>query len=295
EMARVFAGFNGTALLSLCMAAIDDESGVLFGINAGHPATLLYRNGQLNRLPGEADFGRLGVDLEDREQPFAPMTVFALQPDDVLLTAPRARENATPDFAALAKQQKADASAIFQALTSDANLSDDISLVRVQWDGAKAGSNAEAEQGLTRAREMAAGLTNENSGSAWQPVIDELQKVLQKDRFNRSAMNNLTRLYYRVGDYQQAAILAEQYARHHPDDTEFLLLASVCLYKSGRDDKARDFGERLKVRRPDHIENLQNLIFLANRAGDVLQAQSLEAEIEMIRNIRSQKAGALLN
>jgi hypothetical protein len=53
ELNRVFESFDGSMLVSVVMAAIDDEAGVMYYINAEHPWTVLYRHGKATFTSGD--------------------------------------------------------------------------------------------------------------------------------------------------------------------------------------------------------------------------------------------------
>ncbi|MCE9501206.1 MAG: SpoIIE family protein phosphatase, partial [Leptospira sp.] len=60
ELQNVFESFEGSMYISVIMGIIHEETGLLYYINAGHPWSVLYRNGKAQFLEDSYDIQKLG-------------------------------------------------------------------------------------------------------------------------------------------------------------------------------------------------------------------------------------------
>jgi tetratricopeptide (TPR) repeat protein len=74
-------------------------------------------------------------------------------------------------------------------------------------------------------------------------------------------------------EYDRAGLLALQYIDVAPGDTEFLYLAAYCLQKAGRLEEAGQCGERVRLREPEHVDNLINLVEVYTQMKNFARAE----------------------
>ncbi len=60
ELVKVFYSMQGTMSVSCILALLDDQTGSLFSLNAGHPPLILYRDGKANFLDEESVNQKIG-------------------------------------------------------------------------------------------------------------------------------------------------------------------------------------------------------------------------------------------
>jgi serine/threonine protein phosphatase PrpC len=143
---------GGQAFSTAVLVQLDTISGALHWINAGHPEPLLIRNGQLIKSLHVAPRPPLGIDLRGtRASPKPPIGSEQLEPgDSVLLHTDGVTEARAPDGTFFGDQRLTDLiirnlaaglpapetmRRVVRALLEhqQGNLSDDASLVLVQW------------------------------------------------------------------------------------------------------------------------------------------------------------------
>lgn len=61
ELHKIFEGFDGSMLVSLVLGVVDNETGLLYFINAEHPWIVLYRDGIASFIENELMFRKLGT------------------------------------------------------------------------------------------------------------------------------------------------------------------------------------------------------------------------------------------
>lgn len=66
-------------------------------------------------------------------------------------------------------------------------------------------------------------------------------------------------LYLKLKDYGKAKSLARDYSELKPMDTEIMYVTAFCARKVADLKTAIDFGERVRLRDPQHVKNLINL------------------------------------
>ncbi|HNI28794.1 MAG TPA: SpoIIE family protein phosphatase, partial [Leptospiraceae bacterium] len=89
DLHNVFLSFDGSMYISICMGLIDNETGMMFFINAEHPWTVLYRDGKAAFLEQELALRKLGTP-EQEDQFF--VRTFQLMSGDVIITGSDGRD-----------------------------------------------------------------------------------------------------------------------------------------------------------------------------------------------------------
>ena len=92
---------------------------------------------------------------------------------------------------------------------------------------------------------------------------------------NREADHKRIKTLIQVKEYQQAIVVAEDYLNLNPSDTESIFLISYAYKKLQRFKEAIKFGERVRLREPEHIRNLVNLAHCYFRLKNIERAKYL--------------------
>ena len=268
ELQNVFVSFEGTMMVSAVIGLLEDESGLLYYINAEHPASVLYRDGNAEFLEAASEefLRKIGIDVDVAD--FVVRTV-KLQPGDILILGSDGRDDiALPSgasgrhinedetlFLKVVQDAQGQLARISELLQSSGELIDDLSLIRIAFK-----ENGAAE------------------------AADELAPALRSQGID----------LLKAGDFVDAAEVLQEYVGRVPEDTEALFFVSFALKRLADRKKMRlaiAYGECCRLRAPKMIKNLNNLAdcyrLLGNeeRAQELLQrSQELEPE-----NTRTQK------
>jgi len=263
ELQSVFESFDGSMLISMVLAVIDDYSGLLYFINAEHPWIVLYRNGEATFIEHELKFRKVGMpDLEGR----LAIQTYQLLPGDVIISGSDGRDDLLLEhregvriinedealFLEIVRQAEADMGRIVSLLKEYGELTDDLSLLRISYRGQRLIRAAAPDQ-LQSLRQL------EESGALAQ-ALEQALALIEADRHDVQAMKIAARLAYRLGDLERAFQLAEDYHDFRPADTRMLYLYAVLARKKGLLDLAAELSERIRLRDPAFKENLWNLI-----------------------------------
>ncbi|AOP35369.1 hypothetical protein A0128_16885 [Leptospira tipperaryensis] len=294
ELHNIFTSFDGTMLVSVFVSLLDEESGLLYYMNAEHPLPAYYRDGVANFLPHRFFYRKLGMPINMETS--LHINTFQFQPEDVLIIGSDGRDdiliqdengtnmNENEDFF-LRCVEKGDGhlQEIVKEIKLAGEVTDDISLIRVEYKLGKVIEPSESEEvnkTYVKAR-------NEFKQKNYDDTIPLLESILEKDptyQRNRKILKLLTNVYIQKKEYQKAAEAALHYSNATPEDSDCLFIISKCYKNSGNIKNATDFGERLRLRNPEHKQNLIHLSEIYQTAGDVSRATMLINEAKYYEN-----------
>lgn len=251
DLHNVFASFDGSMLASAVLGLVENDTGVLYYINAEHPRIVLYRQGRAAFLDDEhtlTKIGVMGISHGFRVQ------FFPLQPGDVLVLGSDGRDDLELKsldgggrvinedeslFLRVVETAAADLPAIRQELVKIGQIVDDLSLLRI-------------------------GYCEDESTAR----VEEKTRAIEAARANAEAINQK----------EDPAGAFDAYARRidlDPADSEAVYTAaylSKLAYRERKDRAILQFGvslgERLRLRSPDHVRNLINLADLLRLTGN---------------------------
>lgn len=251
ELHKVFESFDGSMLISVATGLVDDETGILYYINAEHPWTILYRDKQAKFIENELYFRKLGMSAVSGN---IFIRVFQLEPDDMLICGSDGRDdilirnydgsvkmNEDPDLILQTVTEASGELNEIYALTSKiGEITDDFSLLKIFYKGAQ-------EQNTV------ANIHKAESGKL-----------------------------YKEKEYRRAAEKGESYFNKRPSDTDFMRYLSRCHRLAGNTDVAIDLCERLRLRIPTDVRNLVVLTSLYINIGNSARAAELAQEIKSL-------------
>ena len=247
-------------LISAIIGLLDDETGMLYYINAEHPQMILFRDGKAAFLHDQVILPKIGLTIFAEK--FRVKT-FKMEPKDIIITGSDGRDDLIIDeidehnrtinedetlvLRALEKCN-ADISALETELLSFGKLSDDLSLIKVTY---RPGKMPGKQNDLSEIHALIA-------AQKIKEAIKALQDKVSLDG-DINATRLLARLYYRTKDYRRAAELYIANAIDSENTEKTLFQASLAMKKVGDLKGAIDFGERCQLREPDYLRNLINL------------------------------------
>lgn len=314
ELSRVFESFDGSMLVSIALAAVDDLAGIMYYINAEHPWTILYRNGKAGFIDDEFMLRKLGtLDANHSLQ----VKVFWLEDKDVVLMGSDGRDDLVIGFdeegqriinedeTLILRQTEKTGGALtplVESLHTVGELSDDLSLIRIEYRAPQ-----ERVQPLRLAEskhvEKLRGDLKEKPRSMTAGEIDHFMQGLLD---NAEEMHQAIRWLFQLKQYARGAEWAARFVEKYPMESEFLFLAGFGFKLAGDYAHALDFAERLFARTLQHEKNLVNLADLqlillkvpnAKRTIEILQKHfphnsRLERLIKALEKLETQEAVA---
>lgn len=250
ELDKVFESFDGSMLVSLVLGLVDTQNGLLYYVNAEHPWSILYRDGNAAFIENELSLRKLGMSAEGRMS----IRVFELKPgdelicgsdgrDDIMLHTSDGRPKMNEDedlILSAVSEAKGDLKRTYDICSQRGEITDDYSLIKIHYYG------------------------------------DTMPET------ERRAMRSASGRYYRAKNYLKAIAEGEQYLNRRPADTEFMRFLSRCHRHAGNYSIAIDLAERLRLRLPEDTRNLKNLAAMHLLRGDAARAGVIIAEIRAL-------------
>lgn len=271
EMHKIFEGFDGSMLVSLVIGLIEEDTGFLYFINAEHPWLILYRDEKASFLENELSYRKLGTKGLNSG---IFIKTFRLLPGDTIISGSDGRDDLllfseqiesnqrqiNQDenlILSYVEQGKGELDSIFNILSKNGEITDDLSLIRVHYKG---NSELLPNPGFSKSYQTAKKLVEVGNIDA---ALDSLQKqILAQPITNKRFHKLLAKLHFKRKEYTEATEHAQVYLESHPFDLNFMELSSILLHKAGKIDQAIEISERIRLREPKTSKNTFHLIRL---------------------------------
>ncbi len=268
ELHKVFETFEGSMLISLVLGLVDDETGLLYFINAEHPFTILYRNGKAKFIEEELEFRKLGTTgmkgtlfiQTFQLQPKDVILVGSDGKDDIVMTDANGKETINEDETHILRcieSAKGDLEGILENVLKKGRLMDDYSMIRVAYKESAADfKEEEINKKVMEYIYAARTLIKQNQ---IDKAIHKLGRAYHLERKESEVLKELIRAYIKKNNFKKAARYAEDFNFLRPAESEYMYIASYCHKMAGDIEKAVKIGERLRIREPRMLKNLINL------------------------------------
>lgn len=298
ELHKVFETFEGSMLISLVLGLVDDETGLLYFINAEHPFSILYRNGSAKFIEDELEFRKLGTTgmkgtLYVQTFQLKPRDVIMVGSDgkdDLIITDEKGNESINEDETHILRcieKSRGDLEETFENVIKRGKLMDDFSMIRVAYKEAE--TDIREEEISKKVMEYIYSARTLIKKNQIDKAIHKLGRAYRLERKESEVLKELIRAYIKKNNFKKAARYAEDYNFLRPAESEYLYIASYCLKMAGNIDRAAKIGERLRIREPRMIKNLINLadIYIVKKHFDraklmINAAQDIDHENEKL-------------
>lgn len=297
EVNSVFKSFNGTMVISAVVFMVDDETGEVWYFNAEHPFCVLYRDGKASFIEKELKLRKLGLDSEI---PFE-VQKFQLLPGDTVIMGTDGRDDIdlTPNeeyrtinedeeiFLKHVEEAKGDIYEIERILMAKGEITDDLSLLRLDFQPNRVATKIEEPQ--TTPKEET-NIFQESKDELWEKEfttegaleqgrnlykngnIDSAIQILYKaytyDKENPKLNKLLSLLTFKGRDYKKAVEVLSVYLSQDQDAEEFWYYLSVAKKKLGNYEDAIEAGLKAYEFNPNNVKNLINLADLYRLTGN---------------------------
>ncbi len=317
EINSVFKSFNGTMVISATVFVVDDETGECWYFNAEHPFSVLYRDGKASFIETELQLRKLGLDSEI---PFE-VKKFQLLPGDTVIMGSDGRDDIdlTPDkeyrtinedeeiFLKHVEEAKADIYEIEKILKKKGDITDDLSLLRLDFQHSRV-SNVRVEESSTELSETVASSSSLkkifDSEDAWEKkfttegayeegrnlykngditsAIELMYKAYSSYKEDPRLNKLLSLLCFKSRDYKKAVEVLDVYLRQDPDAEEFWYYLSVAKKKLAEYDDAIEAGLKAFSIQPQNLKNCINLADLYRLSGNLEKSREFAEKAEKI-------------
>lgn len=278
DLQRVFESFNGSMLISIVLGLVEEDTGILYYINAEHPWTVLYRDGKASFLENELVLRKLG--FPGNEESFFVRT-FQLQPGDVLVAGSDGRDDILLGhdengiriinedeevFVKVVEEGESQLLKIVSILESKGEYTDDITLIRVQYNG------LEFDHDRSQTMDSEKPIFNQALGKLKNGEIDAAQTLLEESILTEpvhleNTYNLLGQTFFKKKEWEKSLEHFEKSLEILPASSDVLFYASYSAKMAKKLLKASDLGERCYLRNPGNLKNLINLADIYKKLG----------------------------
>ncbi|RME92622.1 MAG: HAMP domain-containing protein, partial [Candidatus Hydrogenedentota bacterium] len=300
ELQKVFETFDGSMLVSVIIGLVEVDTGLLYWFNAEHPWLILYRDGVAQFLEDDLHLRKLGT--KGLPSIFTVKTFRLLEGDIVFGGSDGKDDTATIDeetgervinedetkILKVVEKTDCNLQAIFEALQEEEELTDDISMFRIEIKSLPKEEDKLDEKGKEKLKKLRI-LIRENM---LEDALILAGKMIEDGIEQESILKQATKLALKLKHYSEALKFANLYLKYHPEQDDFLFYASYSAKMIGKWQLAADYGERLALRNPLYIKNLINLVDIYlmlkvyGRAQEILeQAKQIEPDNPSIEKL----------
>jgi methyl-accepting chemotaxis protein len=306
EMHKIFETFDGSMLISLIFGLVEDNTGVLYYINAEHPFIVLYRDGVAEFLESELIFRKLGTAGLENEifistykmLPGDTVIMGSDGKDDLILSKTKDGRVINEDetlFLSKVKESNGSLKMIYESLKDNYELMDDLSLMSIHYPLSEPKYNADELEEIQKSIEEAK--THIMNKHDYKSALPVLEKAYTKFKHPREIADILIKVLLRLKDYKNAAIIAKEYLKDYEVNTSVLFKLSYCLKMNHEFEEAIEMSERVRLREPRHIRNLIHLADLYAYTKNYQRANKLLTKVLKIEptNRQAMKIQSLIS
>ncbi len=290
ELQKIFCTFDGYMMASMVLGVIEESSGLIYFLNAEHPWPVLYRNAKAEFPVIEQDqiIHKLGIPGAEKK-----LRVYTLQlmPEDVFISGSDGRDDLVighdadgnriynmdeSEFLSVVEESKGSLKSIQGILENRGQLSDDLSLLRIQLKGHLPTPRLDLSPSDRELKSI-------DSSSYETRLREHLEDLYRSgDPVPSELFRELFEMAFRRQDYEQAAKVSDEWLLRQSGSTRYIYLVSYALKRADRIEEARIQGERVLLRDPHHANNLVNLADIYRMLGQVDRAeQCIERALEL--------------
>ncbi len=284
DLQNAYMSFQGSMFVSLVMGLVDEQSGLMYFINAEHPWIVLLRKGKAQFLGEDMLVRKIGTPGVEES---LRIRTFQLEQGDCVFIGSDGRDDLEIGkegetriinedetlFLRTVEQAEGRLDLIVEKLKETGKITDDLSILRVEFQGTTGGLSS-ADSDYRSAIRQAIGLGRMGKLKDATQILESLYRN-HPDRVE--PLRYLGRLQYVQKSYPEAAeTLKEFFAKHQGDSAVQYLIARACKL-AGQFAEAIDYGERCMLREPDHLNNLLNLADSYRLAGNDDRAKQILA------------------
>jgi hypothetical protein len=288
ELQNVFVSFEGTMMLSAIIGLIEDETGMMYFLNAEHPWLVLFRDGKAEFMEHELFLRKIGIaGLEGKIR----IETFRLQPDDVVFVGSDGRDDIAIGVDSAGKRVINEDETLFlrnveagrgipeeieRAIRERGEVTDDLTLMRIAYrEDAPARAAIAEPEGLSRVRSLVA-------EREFVQVRSECEKLLISHPDHPQILGSLGIALLALKEFKAAVPILERYVDLCPWDAEFLYFTARAMKRIGAYQSAADYGERMRLRNREHLKNLLNLADIYRLSRNYARAAALVDEARVL-------------
>jgi len=284
ELERVFETFDGAMTISIFMGLIDDETGLMYYINAEHPWTVLYKNNKATFIEEELLLRKLGMHTNEE---LLKIKIRKMKPGDTIITGSDGRDDIITGydennnriineneliFLKHVEDGKGKLNNIAEKILEFGETVDDLSLISITY---KENEKPKEQKSEPKIIELLNQSKEYERNKNIEKAIELLVEATNTCKHCSKILKKLLKLLINNKKYEQAIKYIDQYLDLSPEDTDFLYIASYCYMKTANFKIAGELGERAYLRNPLETKYILHLAKVLIETKDYVQADGL--------------------
>lgn len=268
ELQKIFEGFNGSMLMSMVLGLLDTDSGLVYYINAEHPWVILFRDRKAEFIENELMFHKIGTE---GVKIYPWVKLFQLMPHDSLILGSDGRDDILlgtdesgnriineDENLILKNIEKSDGEIrdLVYRIKETGEITDDLSLLKITYLPEKSSSDQSLKKEEKEAYQNAIQKIKEKK---YQKAEQILEMLYNNNKENTQLLDLMMRNSLKMKNYPRTFHYAEKLLKINPGLSEPLYYASFAAKLNKNFKRAKDHGERLRLRDPENIKNIINL------------------------------------
>lgn len=289
DLQKAFETFDGSMFVSLIMGLIHTETGFLYFYNAEHPEPILYRDGRGEFLKNShPDRVLRKIGIQGNEDNFAISTALLL-PNDILIFGTDGRDDIWLDgegsnkrlnedenlFLSIVEKSQADLSLIIDEIGIQGVISDDISLLRLEYNPIPRTYRPIPDQYYKFIRKGEVFARRKD----FKKAVTEWEKAYFLEPTNASLSYLIAKTYYNLENFQLSLEYFQKTSEASPEKKDAIYGEAISLRKMGLIKSAIDAAERLRLRDPEDAKVL-GLIYSLYQKNYVRPSSSWEIPLD---------------
>lgn len=282
DIQNVFLSFDGSMYISISMGLIDNDTGLMYYINAEHPWSILYRDGKASFLENELFLRKIGTPGQENK---FYIKLFQLQDDDIILFGSDGRDDILIQsnelneeimnedenlFIKTVEEANAEVEDIIKLTKIKGKISDDFSLLKIEFKKSTSVDNIIDDTIFNLIDDLQSKKVSEP-----KYVIEKINSIVYEYRDQKILFKIRAEAYLNIQDYQEALTDYLHYSTLDPSDSLVLFEISKLYEALGDINNAANFGERVYLRLPNFVDNIKHLIKLNIKLGNEDKAKIL--------------------
>lgn len=282
DIQNVFLSFDGSMYISISMGLIDNDTGLMYYINAEHPWSILYRDGKASFLENELFLRKIGTPGQENK---FYIKLFQLQDDDIILFGSDGRDDILIQsnelneeimnedenlFIKTVEEANAEVEDIIKLTKIKGKISDDFSLLKIEFKKSTSVDNIIDDTIFNLIDDLQSKKVSEP-----KYVIEKINSIVYEYRDQKILFKIRAEAYLNIQDYKEALTDYLHYSTLDPSDSLVLFEISKLYEALGDINNAANFGERVYLRLPNFVDNIKHLIKLNIKLGNEDKAKIL--------------------
>ncbi|MCX7999066.1 MAG: SpoIIE family protein phosphatase, partial [Leptospiraceae bacterium] len=267
EIQQLFETFGCSMLVSGILGLVEEETGLVYYINAEHPFLILYRDHKASFVDRDFSTRKWGTPGNNE---VIQVRIFQMKQNDYLICGSDGKDdilikqknnekilNYDEEYIfKIIESTNGDSSEIFEKILEVAELTDDFSLISIQYLGkTRQYKYSYKEDFIEFQKEIFKEKKNRNYKQAKEICL----QMLKEYPFDLNLLKQVVLLSLRIENYEEAINFAKKVLETHPLETRFLFYISYANYKLGDMARAIFYAERAYLREPLNVRYISHL------------------------------------